>query len=215
MATSQRDSQRLPAPQDAARPRSTAAAVEPARAALQAGTPLLLPGMPGTALPAAQRRRPLDAASVMSLQRTHGNAHVQRLIAQRARGGHPTADQPRRSQVADQAGVRRCGNRRGHDLRGDPAVRRPGHIEGRPRGAAPAQKRDEGARSVAGATPPRVRQGDGVSRRRQGYLGGDQGRAHHLIEDEQDAQFALDAESGLHEVRASRTGELVVKKLRW
>jgi hypothetical protein len=40
-------------------------------------------------------------------------------------------------------------------------------------------------------------------------------RATHLIADRHDAHFALDADFGLFEVRATKSGDLAAKKLDW
>jgi hypothetical protein len=60
---------------------SDAEATEPGRINVRGLAPLLVGGVAGAAGPAVQLQRPADAASIVALQRTHGNAYVGGLIA--------------------------------------------------------------------------------------------------------------------------------------
>lgn len=89
MTTLHRRAQPVPASRHAGKHGSAVEAAEPDAAGVHAAAPLVQHGMTGGALARGQRQAPMDPATVLALQRTHGNAHVQRLI-----GARPAAINP-------------------------------------------------------------------------------------------------------------------------
>ncbi|MGH2532461.1 MAG: hypothetical protein ACRDJW_09155, partial [Thermomicrobiales bacterium] len=104
MATHQRRAQPVPASHGATGHRTTAIeAAELELADVHASTPFKPHGIHDTPFPTA--RRPLDAASVLAQQRTHGNAFVGRLIA-RGIPGSPGAEADANAAALGSAGSR-------------------------------------------------------------------------------------------------------------
>ncbi|MGH2532458.1 MAG: hypothetical protein ACRDJW_09140 [Thermomicrobiales bacterium] len=140
MATLERRSQPAPTSRSETRHRAAAEATESQSdgGAVYAYASLIAQGIGGAANPAFRCPRPMDAASVVMLQRTHGNAHVNRMldrtratavVIQRAIG----VDEAKRWIKKASAGagtdeekiyeaIRQCSNRAA--LKADPEVQR-------------------------------------------------------------------------------------------
>ena len=102
MATSQRRSRPSAPSRGTIGRRATAEPTGPVPVDVRGVAPLLAGDTAGTVVRATQGRRPPEAASILALQRTHGNTHVARMLAR----AHGTMD-PLREVQRDAAAVAR------------------------------------------------------------------------------------------------------------